>query len=269
LRIKFDSVQSFRDRNEPFILSGICLKYKLTLKVETVPLLSTNSAKKKKTGKQPSATKIAADKIKHLIFTGELVADSNHLETELAERLGISRTPVREATLTLQALGLLEVQPRKGIKIKAISIQDMSDIYEVLTELECLAVKRVATMQFSKADLKPIFDAIEQMTSALKNGDRESWAIADEVFHLTLVQLSGNSHLENSVRTMNDQVRRARAITLSLRPLPTKSNNDHRMLCKAILKGDANTAVEIHRRHRENAGKLLIDILHRSALKRL
>jgi len=94
--------------------------------------------------KQQSATHTAMHKIRQLIFSGDLVADSNHLETELATRLGMSRTAVREATLILQAQGLLEVQPRKGIKIKAISVQDMAEIYEVLTELECLAAKRAA-----------------------------------------------------------------------------------------------------------------------------
>jgi len=86
-----------------------------------------------------SATYVAMHNIRQLIFSGDLVADSNHLETELATRLGMSRTPVREATLMLQAQGLLEVQPRKGIKIKSISVQDMADIYEMLTALECLA----------------------------------------------------------------------------------------------------------------------------------
>lgn len=234
-----------------------------------MPNTTTKLPEKLKPGKQPSATKIAADKIKHLIFTGELVADSNHLETELAERLGISRTPVREATLTLQAAGLLEVQPRKGIRVKAISVQDMSDIYEVLTEMECLAAKRAANLGFSRADIKPLLGAIDEMTLALNKEDRESWSVADEAFHLSLVQLSGNKHLENVVRNLNDQVRRVRAITLNMRPLPTKSNKDHRKLCRAILSGDADLAVDIHRQHREHAAKLLIDILNKSGLKRL
>lgn len=219
--------------------------------------------------KQPPATKIAADSIKHLIFTGELVADSNHLETELAARLGMSRTPVREATLTLQAHGLLEVQPRKGIKIKSLSIPDMTDIYEILTEMECLAAKRAANAGFTKTDLKPLLEAIDQMDNALKDEDLEAWAEADELFHLELVRLSGNQRLEKMVMQINDLVRRARAITLNMRPVPTKSNKDHRKLCQAIVKGDATKAVLIHRQHREETAEMLINILSRSGLKRV
>ena len=169
--------------------------------------------------KQQSATQLAADKIRQLIFTGELVADSNHLETELAERLGMSRTPVREATLTLQANGLLEIQPRKGIRIKAITVQDVIDLYEVLTEMECLAAKRAANAGYNKSDLKPLLDAVQVMEQSLNDEDLESWAEADELFHLELVRFSGNQYIEGMVKNINDQVRRVRSITLNMRPL--------------------------------------------------
>jgi len=68
---------------------------------------------------------------------------------------------------------------------------------------------------------------------------------------------------------VNDQVRRVRSITLNMRPLPTKSNKDHRKLCQAILKGDAAMAVEVHRRHRETASEMLVEILNTAGLKRL
>lgn len=232
-------------------------------------ITTPKAAESLKASKQHSATKTAANKIKHLIFTGELVADSNHLETELATRLGMSRTPVREATLTLQAHGLLVVQPRKGIKIKSISVQDMSDIYEIITEMECIAVRRTANMGFTKADMKSLFDTIDRMSSALNQEDREAWAIADEEFHFELIKFSGNKHLEALIAKMNDQVRRARIITLNMRPLPTKSNKDHQKLCQAILKGDADKAVDIHRKHRNYAAKLLVGILDHSELKRV
>jgi len=219
--------------------------------------------------KQLSATHAAMQKIRQLIFSGELVADSNHLETELATRLGMSRTPVREATLMLQAQGLLEVQPRKGIKIKAITIQDMADIYEVLTELECLAAKRAARAGFVNKELKAMRETIKDMDGALAEQNREAWAEADEAFHCELVRLGGNKYIENMVKLVNDQVRRARSITLNLRPLPTKSNRDHRKLCQAILKGDETMAVEVHRKHRENAKDMLVDILNSAGLKRV
>lgn len=222
-----------------------------------------------KSSKQPSATSIAADKIKHLIFTGELIADSNHLESELAERLGMSRTPVREATLSLQAQGLLDVQPRKGVKIKSRSTDDIFYLRDVLSEMECMAAKRAANYGYSKVELQTLFDAVEAMHQSLSNDDRNAWAKADEAFHLELINLSQNKYLIAVVKNLNDQVRRVRAITLNIRPSPTQSTKEHKQLCQAILKGDAERADKVHRTHHKKVTKLLIGILDQSGLKRV
>ncbi|MCL4152615.1 UNVERIFIED_CONTAM: hypothetical protein GTU68_033500 [Idotea baltica] len=219
--------------------------------------------------KQQSATVVAAQKIRQLIFSGELVPDSNHLESELANRLGMSRTPVREAALVLQAQGLLEIQPRKGIKIKGTSVQDMADIYAVLTELECLCARTAARAELPNKALRPMRDTIRTMDTALVEQNREAWALANEKFHLELVHLGENKHIKEIVSNVNDQVRRARSITLNMRPLPTKSNKDHRKLCQAILQGDAKLADEIHRNYLETVGDMLVEILNKAGLKRV
>jgi len=219
------------------------------------------------TERTKSNTIAAAEKLRGLIFSGELAADSNHLETELAERLGMSRTPVREASLMLAAQGLLQVQPRKGVRITAISAQDMAQIYEVLTELECLAVRRAAQAGLSSADLEPLGACIEQMEYAIASEDRLGWSTGDEAFHTELVRLGGNAHVEEIVRHYNDRVRRARAITLQMRPLPVKSNHDHRAVYEAILAGDGTSAEAVHRAHRTHAREMLTDLLRQSDLR--
>jgi DNA-binding GntR family transcriptional regulator len=83
---------------------------------------------------QPNSS-IAVTQLRDLIFSGKLGAGTDHLESELAQALGMSRTPVREAVLMLEAQGLLEVRPRKGVRIKPVSPSDMAEIYDVLTEL--------------------------------------------------------------------------------------------------------------------------------------
>jgi len=216
-----------------------------------------------------TSTQIAIKEIKHLIFSGELVADSNHLESELAARLGLSRTPVRQATLMLEAHGLLEVRPRKGVRIKSVSTENMADIYEIITELECVAAKRAASAGLKKSDLIALNKAIADMEVALGNENREQWAQADEAFHSELVRLGGNQYIEDMVNVVNDQVRRARSITLHMRPLPVKSNEDHSELYSAILKGDKDLAQKIHRQHRQKASEMIISILNKSGLRRI
>ncbi len=211
--------------------------------------------------KPKSITTQAVEQIRELIFDGELAAGSDHLESELALRLGMSRTPVREATLLLAQQGLLEVRPRKGVRINAISLKDMEEIYAVLTELESLAAEEAARMRYSEEELIPLANAIEAMETALSNGHRESWAMADDAFHTELVRLGGNSRVQNIVSMMSDQVRRSRSVTLHIRPLPLKSNEDHRAVFDAIRAGDAQTARDRHRAHRQHAREMLIGLL--------
>jgi len=210
-----------------------------------------------------SQTQRAAAELRRMIVSNELPAGSNYLETELAGMLDMSRTPVREATLMLAAQGLLEVRPRRGVRILSISPDDMEEIYQILTELECLAAERVAASGASAQDLQPLREATDRMEASLKKDDREGWAAADEDFHERLVDLAGSARLKSIISTYNDQVRRARALTLYIRPVPTKSNEDHRALISALEKGDVQLARKLHREHRISAKTLMISLLRK------
>lgn len=203
----------------------------------------------------------ALSTLRQLIFSGELLPGSDHLETELAARLGVSRTPVREAALQLQAQGLVEVRARRGIRVLPVSAQDMHDIYDILTELESLAAARAAEATYSKGDLATLAAAIQDMDTALKINDLPAWAQADDRFHRELVRLGGNARLGMIVSVMRDQVRRARAATLFMRPKPVQSNTAHRDVYQAIAERDPTRAHDIHHAHRRDACKMLIGLL--------
>ena len=211
----------------------------------------------------------AAAALRELIFSGELAAGSDHLETELAVRLGMSRTPVREAVLVLEGQGLLEVRPRKGVRIRPVSPADMHEIYDVLTVLESLAAERAAEAGYSEADLAELGKAIEDMETALGGDDRAAWAEADDRFHAELVRLGRNRRVSEIVEKMRDQVRRARAVTLYMRALPVRSNEDHRAVYEAIRAGDAEAAGTRHRRHRAGAKRELVALLERMGLSKV
>lgn len=212
-------------------------------------------------------SKRALEELREMIFSGELAAGSDHLESELAHLLSMSRTPVREAVLTLAGQGLLELRPRKGVRILPLSPDDMSEIYDVLTELESLAAEHAANLGYDANELSDLENAIQDMDHAIKTSDLGAWSEADDRFHTELVRLGGNSRVIAIVHMMRDQVRRARATTLFMRPLPTKSNEDHRRVYKAILNGDGETARETHHAHREHAKDMLVDLLKKHRLR--
>lgn len=230
------------------------------------PRAALPQSDKARAAKPLSSTQRALRELREMIFAGELPAGSQHLESELAERLGMSRTPVREAALTLESQGLLEMRPRKGVRILPVSPGDMLEIYDVLTELESLAARRAAEKDYPASELVRLARAIENMDQALDREDLEGWAAADEAFHAELVRLGGNSRVKSIVAMMSDQVRRARSVTLYMRPLPIKSNQDHRRVYDAIGDGRPDDAAEIHRAHRRAAKELIVSLLEKHKL---
>ncbi|WP_299085956.1 GntR family transcriptional regulator [uncultured Ruegeria sp.] len=224
---------------------------------------------KDQSSKTLSSTQRAVRELRRMIVSGELAAGTDHLESELAQTLGMSRTPVREAALMLESRGLLEMRPRKGVRILPVSSEDMREIYDILTELESLAAQRAAEAGYSKQDLKVLEQSIAQMDQAIETENLEAWAEADELFHQELVRLGRNHRIEAIVAMMSDQVRRARATTLFIRPLPVQSNEDHRAVLRAIQEGKANEARERHRQHRLQAKEVLCGILEKHRLNSL
>lgn len=194
-------------------------------------------------------------------MSGAIAPGSFVLELEAAARLGMSRTPVREAMVRLRAEGMVEIRARHGMRVLPVSADDMREIYEVITSLESTAAGLVAKRGIDAGALSSLNKAVKAMDAALERDDLERWAQADEDFHRTLINSCGNGRLVQTVDQFWSQAHRARLLTLRLRPKPTQSNREHAALVKAIAKGDAEAAVRIHQEHRERAGRLLTDLL--------
>lgn len=207
--------------------------------------------------------------LKRLILDNELAAGSRLLEHEAAERLAMSRTPVREAMIRLEQDGLVEIKPRHGMRVLPVSPTDMREIYEILTALESAAAEMAARRGATPAELAKLRAAVAEMDTALGRDDLDGWAAADERFHRLLVTLAGNQRLRQVVSQLGEQAHRARAVTLRLRPKPVNSTRDHARLVSAIARRDPESARRIHHDHRAKAGALLIDLLDRLGLKQL
>ncbi len=191
------------------------------------------------------------------------------LEQDLAAALGISRTPVREALIRLEQEGLVEILPRRGMRVLPIAASDMAEIYELLSALEARAAERLAERKPTANRIAPLTRAVARMDAALETGNLRAWARADDSFHRNLVTLAGNRRLAEMARTVLDQAHRARMATLHLRPWPKQSNRDHRALVRAILRGEVRKAGDIHSRHRRRAMATLLALLERHDLQGL
>ncbi|MCW8890234.1 MAG: GntR family transcriptional regulator, partial [Sedimenticola sp.] len=165
--------------------------------------------------------------------------------------------------------GLVEIRPRHGMRIKPVSLKDMSEICEVLTSLESTAAALTAKRELKPEAIQALEQAVTDMDTALERDDLDAWAAADERFHKLLVSLSGNERLSTLVDTYYDQSHRFRMLTLRLRPKPVNSNKDHRETLEAIKRGDADTARQTHRKHREQSGNMMVELLKGHGLNQL
>lgn len=219
----------------------------------------------------PRSTNLAYRRIKEKILDNEYAPGSQILEQDIAAELALSRTPVREALVRLQEDGLLEIIPRHGVRISALSPSDMREIYEVLLSLEPTAIELLASRRPSKDEVAGLIDACDAMERALAKPkpDLKAWVVADESFHINLAQLCGNRRLAHMIMTVWDQAHRARMFTLHLREVPKRSTEEHRAVVDAILAGKAAQARELYTRHRRRGGEELMAIIERYGFQRL
>lgn len=218
---------------------------------------------------RPSRVDDAYDRLKDEIRSARMPPGFQAPEPEIALRLGMSRTPVREALIRLQSEGLVELVPRRGARVLPIHPDDMREIYEVLSALEPEAAAGLAARRPSAEEMRPLYEAAAEMEAALAGDDLDAWALADDRLHLALLDLHGNRRLRAFVVALNDQVYRARMVTLRLRDMPHRSNEEHRAILEHIRNGEPQAARDAFRVHRERAAAELVGILEKYRLGQL
>jgi len=216
-----------------------------------------------------SSTEMAYREIRRQILENELPAGFQITEQDLAAKLKVSRTPTREALLRLEGEGLVEIWPRHGMRVRRVSVDDVREIYEILTALEATAAALAAKRRPPPEQIAAMRASIKDMDDALKKDNFKAWAMADERFHRLLTEASGNSRFVEIVNTYFGQSHRLRMMTLGLRPKPVSSNRDHEAVVKAIAKGDSEAAQRIHRDHRVRSAEMMIALLTRHGLSNL
>lgn len=207
--------------------------------------------------------------LKRLIMANLMPAGSQLLELEGAARLGMSRTPVREAMVRLAQEGIVEIRPRHGMRVLPVSADDMQEIYEVLTVLDGQAAANAAERGLSQEDAGALNGTVSSMEDALRKGNLDAWSEADHLFHALLVEMGNNRRLMGFVEQVSDQAHRVRMLTLRLRPVPEQSNREHAAIVAAILARDTDTARRLAEDHRRRGGAMLVELLRKTGLAQL
>ena len=180
------------------------------------------------------------------ILTGRLPPGAPLRLEDLARRLDMSISPVREAVRRLEALGLAVHVPHRGARVSEIAVEDLHDTYEVRLELETLAVRRAAE-RFTPADGKEARSHLEAYVAAHERGDARDARAAHTAFHFALYAASGSDWLVRLIRPAWENCERYRSLSLESRIWRDRQREHERILEACVGRRPEDAALELHR----------------------
>ncbi|MBR4759731.1 MAG: GntR family transcriptional regulator [Lachnospiraceae bacterium] len=200
-------------------------------------------------------------KLRAEILLGELSPGERLMELHLAQRLGVSRTPVREAIRKLELEGLVTMLPRRGAQVAQISEKDLKDVLQVRTSLEQLAV-RLACERMDEETLKELDKACESFAAATSSKDMTAITKADVALHDVIIRSTGNRKLEQMISNLAEQMYRYRFEYIKDATYHTRLIEEHRKIYQSIADRDAARAQEEIATHIENQRQTIMEHLN-------
>lgn len=204
---------------------------------------------------------IVLEALREAIVNGVLIPGERLMEIQLAEEMGVSRTPVREAIRKLELEGFVVMIPRKGAYVAGVSFKDVKDVFEIRAALEGLAAGLAAE--------KITQEEIEQMERALhyerEPDSLEEMVQSDTDFHALLYKASRNERLINILANLREQIERFRTTSLAVPGRPKTAIQEHRAMVDAIARHDVEDAQSLAAAHIENAANIMYDALREIA----
>ena len=181
------------------------------------------------------------EQLKIQILTGKIAPGTRMMEVELAEDLGVSRTPVREAIRKLEKEALVVIEPRRGAYVSDVSVKEMVDTLVVREDLEALAASLTAK-RITKEELEGLEKKVTDYSEAIASGDMEQIIRADESFHHKIVALSGNKALIQLFSSVQELSLRFRYLYYEDFTRYENMPVEHKEILEAIRTGDGDAA---------------------------
>jgi len=199
--------------------------------------------------------------LRKAILTGELKPGERLMEIHLAEQLGVSRTPIREAIRKLELEGLVTNLPRRGAQVAEISEKGLRDVLEVRRSLDTFCAE-LACERITEEEKEALVRACEKFEEAVKEGDATLIAKADVDFHDIIIQATGNERLVAMLNNLAEQMYRFRFEYIKDESQHGRLIKEHRALLDAILTGNIVGASNAAREHIDNQEQSILMQLH-------
>jgi DNA-binding GntR family transcriptional regulator len=204
------------------------------------------------TGAIPSRTEAVLDAVKHAILAGELKPGQSLVETELAQVLGVSKTPVREALKTLAGAGLVTMSPYRGATVREIDVTTAAAIYDLRLLVEPEAVGRAvraAVAAPAPAGAESWAQARAALDASAAATDQAQRSLANRDFHRALYLGCGNSLIVKVLDDLRDQTALVSALSWQQAPSWQQEAAQHQAILAAARAGDADLAAGLLREH--------------------
>ncbi|MCH5259545.1 MAG: GntR family transcriptional regulator [Lachnospiraceae bacterium] len=195
--------------------------------------------------------------LRKAILTGELKPGERLMEIHLANRLGVSRTPIREAIRKLELEGLVIMIPRRGAEVAQITEKSLKDVLEVRRALDALCVE-LACDRINSDEEEMLKEACDEFERATETKDATIIAKADVAFHDIIVQATGNQRLIQLINNLSEQMYRYRFEYIKDENRHDSLIDEHRIIYESIVKRDKKKAAQTARLHIDNQEKSII-----------
>ena len=204
--------------------------------------------------------------LRDAIRKGILEPGERLMEVQLAEELGISRTPVREAIRKLEQEGYVIMMPRRGTYVSDISTNDVKEIFEIRSALESLATG-LAARRIEPEELETLQNLLVEIEGYIEKNDIEKIVETDIKFHGLLYQVSRNERLVNIINNLKEQLARFRTLSMSYPGRLQETLEEHSEMVEAIANGDVSAARDAAEHHMERAEKTLLKAMRHAHSK--
>lgn len=195
------------------------------------------------------------ENLREAILSGELLPGQRLMEIQLAEKLGVSRTPVREAIRKLELEGFVVMLPRKGAYVADISIKEIIEVLEVRAILEGLAAN-LATDRMSDEDINKLEEIVNSTNEKLTT---EELLKKDVEFHECIFKASNNKKLHSIITSLWEQVYRFRVTYISNQESISTIIEEHKQILSAIKSRNSNLAEQYAKEHIEKAAQFILN----------
>jgi DNA-binding GntR family transcriptional regulator len=199
-----------------------------------------------------NAREAAFEKIKEAIIKGHFKPGEKLVEQTLAQEMGVSRTPVREAIRRLEAEGFVVSIPRKGVVVSRADKEEIVQLYSIRAELEGLAA-RWAIENADEDDIQKLDEAILRMEETAASGDLDGVVQSNALFHDAIAQASKSRILCTLLKTLQDNIQRFRFQSLHLPGRPKAALAEHKEIVAAIKEKKTEEADRLLKEHLQNA----------------